>query len=147
MMRISGAAAVLLLAAAAIAGCSGSKKEPSTAIANPDIFPANYRNQIATLLLTNLKDPADFRGALIGQPTLKPVGDSRHYIVCVQLNGRGFRKDKVAIYLGGSITQYIDATPEQCADAAYQPFRELDAQTPSSAPMVPSRPGFGEAPK
>jgi hypothetical protein len=30
------------------------------------------------------------------------------------------------------MTQFIDATPEQCADAVYQPFKELEAATPSA---------------
>jgi hypothetical protein len=28
------------------------------------------------------------------------------------------------------ISQFIDATPEQCGDAAYQPFKELDTAVP-----------------
>jgi hypothetical protein len=30
------------------------------------------------------------------------------------------------------MTQFIDATPEQCANAAYQPFKELDAAVPAA---------------
>ena len=60
-------------------------------------------------------------------------GDNPHYIVCVQFNGHGQIKNKVAIYLAGEITQFVDATPEQCGDAAYQPFKELEAEAPSSS--------------
>jgi hypothetical protein len=36
------------------------------------------------------------------------------------------------VFLSGRMTQFVDATPAQCADAAYQPFRELDAATPAT---------------
>jgi len=121
-----------LLAAVAVAGCGTAKKEQKTAtIADPNAFPSNYRNQIARFLKLTLHDPTDFRGAFIAQPVLKPVGDGQHYVVCIQLNGHGQRKNKVALYLGGEITQYLDSTPAQCADAAYQPFKELEAEQPT----------------
>ena len=67
----------------------------------------------------------------IAEPALKPVGPSQHYVVCVQFNPRGqIKTTKAAVYLSGQMTQFIDATPEQCADAVYQPFKELEAATP-----------------
>jgi hypothetical protein len=121
-----------LLAAAVIAGCSTAKKQqPIPAAADPNAFPANYRAQVARYLAQNLKDPADFHGALIAQPALKKVGDTQHYVVCIQLNGRNRRKDKVAIYLSAEINQYVDSTPEQCGDAAYQPLKELENEKPN----------------
>jgi hypothetical protein len=125
----------MLLSAITLAGCSGfggSKKDQTPAV-DANIYPANYRAQVATLLATQLADRADFHGALIAPPVLKPVGDNPHYIVCVQFNGRGLIRNKVAIYLAGEITQLITATPEQCSDAAFQPFKELEAETPSSS--------------
>jgi len=86
--------------------------------------------QIATFLRTELVARDDFRGALIGAPTLKPVGSSEHIIVCLQFPRRIEHRDKVVIYLAGSITQYVDSKPEQCADAAYEPFQELAGVTP-----------------
>src|ERR1700730_15650141 len=133
-MRICRIHAIMLLSAMSLVGCSGfggSKKDQPAVDAN--IYPANYRAQVATLLGTQLTDRADFHGALISPPVLKPVGDNPHYIVCVQFNGRGQVRNKVAIYLAGEITQLITATPEQCGDAAYQPFKELEAETPSSS--------------
>jgi len=122
-----------LLAAAVIAGCSGSaKKQPPTpAAADPNVFPANYRAQVVRFLAQNLSDAADFRGALIAQPALKRVGDTQHYVVCIQLNGHNRRKDRVAIYLSGELNQYVDSTPEQCGDAAYQPLKELENEKPN----------------
>jgi len=131
-----------------LAGCSGfggSKKDQAISAADANVYPANYRAQVATLLATQLTDRADFHGALIAQPVLKPVGDNPHYIVCIQFNGRGQVKNKVAIYLAGEITQFIPPTPEQCGDAAYQPFKELEAETPSSSLF--GRSDFGLLPR
>jgi hypothetical protein len=119
-------AIALTLAAAVIAGCSTPKP-----VVDANVMPTDYRNQIATYLGTVLIDRADFRLSLIGAPVLKPVGASEHYIVCVMLNGHNQHKEKVVVYLGPNINQFVDAAPGQCTDAAYQPFKELAALTPS----------------
>jgi hypothetical protein len=124
-MKIACLKVTLLLASLVIAGCS-----PKPAI-DPNVMPTDYRNQIATYLGTVLTDRADFRLSLIGAPVLKPAGASEHYIVCVMLNGHNQHKEKVVIYLGPNINQFVDAAPGQCTDAAYQPFKELAALSPS----------------
>ena len=123
----AGVAAAALLSMA-LAGCSSTKKEEAPV--DPNLYPANYRTQITEFLRQSLTNRADFRGALISPPVLKPVGDSPHYVVCVQFNGNSQVKTKVAIYFGGLLSQFIDATPDQCGDAAYQPFKELGAALP-----------------
>jgi hypothetical protein len=127
---------VCLLAALALGGCGGSSlfggpKRQAAPPADPNAFPANYRNQVATMLTTVLTNRADFHGALIAPPELKPVAESStpHYVVCLQLNARNPRT-KVVIYLEGIPTQFIDATPEQCTGVAYQSFTELELETP-----------------
>jgi hypothetical protein len=115
----------VLLASLAAGGCSTPKPEPAL-----DTYPANYKSQIATFLMTVLTDRADFRNALIAAPVMKPVGNSQHYVACVQLNGHNQHKDKAVIYLIGAINQYVDATPDQCAGAPYEPYKEL-------APLAP----------
>jgi hypothetical protein len=99
---------------------------------DPNHYPADYRMQVAHLLSTLLKDRADFYGAVISPPTLKPVAGSpnQHYVVCVQLNGHNVQRNKVVVYLAGQPTQFIDAGPQQCGDAAYQPFGELQTVKP-----------------
>ena len=116
----------LLLAPLAIAGCSNTPKPAVEA----NVLPTDYRNQIATYLGQVVTDRADFRNSMIGAPVLKPVGAGEHYIVCVMLNGHNQHKEKIVIYLGTNINQFVDATPGQCADAAYQPFKELAALLP-----------------
>jgi hypothetical protein len=129
-----------LLAVVALAGCSGGlpgfggpKSAQPVAAVDPNLYPSNYRAQIATMLATTLSNRADFQGTLISAPALKPVADSQiqHYVVCLQYSGRVEHKVKVVLFLAGVPTQYVDATPQQCSDAAYQPFTELERQLPN----------------
>ncbi len=129
VIRIGLASALAIMT---VAGCSGPKR-PAVPEADANTFPADYRNQIARYLGTQLTDRADFRGALISAPVLKPFGASQHYVVCLQFNGHNQIKNKMAIYLAGDITQFIDAKPEQCADAAFQPYKELEYALPSTS--------------
>ena len=131
-MTMQRAGALLLLAAGTLAGCSGFNKNQEPAAVDPNTFPANYRSQLVTFLRQSLTHRADFRGAMISEPALKPVGESQRYVVCVQFNPRSTIKTRVAVYLGGQMTQFVDATSEQCANAAFQPFKELDAAVPAA---------------
>jgi hypothetical protein len=124
------AAALLPFLAIVVAGCEINTKIPAAPAVDPNLYPQNYRKQIAIYLSQQLLDRADFRGTRISQPVLKPVGDTQHYIVCVQFSGHSEMKSKVAIYLAGQITQFVDSTPEQCGDAAYAPFTELEQTLP-----------------
>ena len=124
---------VLMLAAGALAGCSGFDKAQQAATADPNVFPANYRSALVAFLRRSLTNRSDFRGAMISEPALKQVGGSQHYVVCVQFNPQSTIKPKAAVYLAGQMTQFVDAAPEQCADAAYQPFKELEAANPAAA--------------
>ena len=120
----------LLPAVLSAAGCS--KKDDPQVAADSNAFPANYRKDIAKFLTQSLTNRADFRGAMISEPAMKPVEDSQHYVVCVQFNPNSPIKTKAVVFLGGRMTQFVDSTPAQCADAAYQPFKELDAATPAT---------------
>ena len=126
MKIVFSSTALLLAASVVIAGCSSTPKPAADA----NVLPTDYRNQVATYLGQVVSDRADFRSSLIGAPVLKQVGASEHYVVCVMLNGRNQHKEKLVIYLGANINQFLDATPGQCADAAYQPFKELAALLP-----------------
>jgi len=126
--NLCGGIAAALLAIAA-AGCSITK-QPDIPIVDPNLYPQNYRKDIAIYVSQQLLDRADFRGARISQPALKQVGDSQHYVVCLQFNGHSEIKNKVALFLAGDITQFVDSTPAQCGDAAYQPFTELEQTLP-----------------
>jgi hypothetical protein len=127
-LRAAAAAALLSIAVAGCSGLGGPKKQDAPT--DPNAYPANYRTQISQFLAQSLTSRADFHGAMISTPTLKQVGDNPRYIVCLQFNGNGQIKNKVAIYFAGMISQFVDSTPEQCGDAAYQPFKELGAALP-----------------
>ena len=137
-MTMARATMAALLAGIALAGCSsgfnfgGPKKKQPDVVVDTNIYPANYRTQIVIMLRSILSNRGDFIGTLIAPPALKPVADSSipHYVVCLQFNRPDGPKTKVVIYLGGEPQQYIDAKPEQCAGAAYQPFTELQAALP-----------------
>ena len=123
---------VVMLAAGALAGCSGFSKTQQATTPDPNVVPANYRSTLLAFLRRSLTNRADFRGAMISEPAIKPVEGSQHYVICVQFNPQSKIKTKAAVYLSGQMTQFIDATPEQCADAAFQPFTELDAANPAA---------------
>jgi hypothetical protein len=127
----AGVAAALLTVA--VAGCSGfgGAKKQDAALADPNAYPVSYGTQIAQFLRQSLTARADYRGALISQPALKTVGDAQRYVVCVQFNASSQINNKVAIYYGGTMSQFIDSTPEQCGDAVYQPFKELESMPPA----------------
>jgi hypothetical protein len=127
IMSLHRASMVLMLAAGALAGCS---KDKQTAAIDPNALPTNYRSTLVAFLRQSLTNRADFRGAMISEPALKPVGPSQHYVVCLQFNPRSQIKTKAAVFLSGQMSQFIDATSDQCADAAYQPFKELEAASP-----------------
>jgi hypothetical protein len=120
----------LLPAVLALAGCS--KKDQPQIASDPNAFPANYRKDITTFLRQSLTNRADFHGAMISEPAIKPVEESDHYVVCVQFNPKSPIKTKAVVFLGGQMTQFVDATPAQCDGAVYQPFKELDAATPAA---------------
>ena len=120
---------VVLASALALAACSSDKKEPEE---NPNVFPADYKNEILTTMTTMLDDPTNVRNAYISDPILRAAGKNERYIVCVRSHSRNISrqyagsKDRIAIFYGGHLNQLIDATKEQCGNAAYKPFPELE---------------------
>jgi hypothetical protein len=125
------AACLLAILAVSFAGCSFNTQKPVTPAVDPNLYPQNYRKTLAVYLSQELSDRADFFGARVSQAVLKPVGGSEpHYVVCLQFNARSQIKSKMVIYLAGQITQFVDAEPEQCSDAVYQPFTELEQVVP-----------------
>jgi hypothetical protein len=119
---------VLAAVAMTAAACSTAPKSGQPEI-DPNAYPADYRGQIVGFLRQSLVERADFRGALISPPVLRPIGDSQRYMVCVQFNGHSQAKTKVAIYFQGKMAQFLDTTG-QCAGAAYEPFKELEGAIP-----------------
>jgi hypothetical protein len=123
------ASALALVLALVLGACSSDKKEPEE---NPNVFPADYKTEILATMTTTLDDPTNVRNAYISDPILRAAGKNERYIVCVRSDSRDISKqysgskDRIAIFYGGHLNQLIDATKEQCGNAAYKPFPELE---------------------
>jgi len=123
------ASALALAVAFVLAACSSDKKEPEE---NPNVFPADYKNEILTTMTTTLDDPTNVRNAYISDPMLRALVKDERYTVCVRSDSRNISrqysgsKDRIAIFYAGHLNQLIDATKEQCGNAAYKPFPELE---------------------
>jgi len=120
---------LVLALALSLADCSSSSKEPEE---NSNLFPADYKNEILNTMTSTLDDPTNVRDAYITDPTLRAAGSEQRYVVCVRSDSRNANKqytgskDRIGYFYGGHLNQLIDATKEQCGNAAYKPFPELE---------------------
>jgi hypothetical protein len=124
------------VAAAASSGC-GTDHAREMREERAAVFPANYRTELIAFMKTYLNDPTNVRDAYIAEPTMKPFGAQDRYVVCVRYNARNTdgryigSKDGMALFDGGRFDRMIDQfnsrVVNQCADAAYKPFPELEA--------------------
>jgi hypothetical protein len=94
--------------------------------------PTNYKAEILAAMHAYFNDPTGIRDAAISQPMLKRVDSGTRYIVCVRFNAKqkgttyaGVR-DFAAVFLGGRFDRFVETPREQCADATYAPFPELE---------------------
>ena len=121
----------ILMAAVAsmLAACTSSSKDTPV---DPNLFPTNYKQEILDTLTRTLDDPTNVREAYISDPALGPVDKEQRYTVCVRYNARGVSRryegstDHIAYFYGGHLNQLIEASKEQCGNAAYKPFAELE---------------------
>jgi hypothetical protein len=117
----------LLAVALAACGSDTGNKEP-----DPNIVPVNYKQEIIDTLAKVLDDPTNVREAFVSEPVLRPVGRDQRYTVCVRYNARNLLreyigvKDRIGYFYGGHLNQLVEATKEQCGNAAYKPFPELE---------------------
>jgi hypothetical protein len=118
--------AAIAVAALALSGCSSFGYGEAEKPVEPNVFPAEYRAGLMTFLQTNPFGLVGAREASLSQPELKAFGNENRYVACLQVAGPDWRKNKMIVYFGGTINQFIDAG-EQCNGAAYQPYPELPA--------------------
>jgi hypothetical protein len=109
----------------ALAHCSSFSTPPSRV--DPNVFPANYKASVMTFVQANAYGMAGAISAELSPPVLKPFGTDSRYVACVRAAGPNWRKEKMVVFYGGEINQFVDATEEACKDAAYTPFPELPA--------------------
>jgi hypothetical protein len=118
----------VLAAAASLAACSNNKE----VTVDPNLAPTDYRREILITLQKSLDLPTNVREAAISDPVLRSTGQDQRYSVCVRENSRDssgqYRgvKEHIGWFYGGRLNQLIDATPGQCAGAAYRPWPELE---------------------
>ena len=129
MARCVASLCLLSAVALSLVACSSSKKEPED---NPNLFPADYKNEILLTMTNTLENPTNVRTAYISDPVLRLVGKNERYVVCVRSNSRNASnhytgsKDRIALFYDGHLNQLIEATKEQCGSTAYKPFPELE---------------------
>jgi len=126
-MAVFGAATALTLG-----GCSSFNGPPPNGV-DPNVFPANYKAQLMTFLQTNAVGMVGVTSAQLAPPTLKPFGSESRYVACLNAAGaddirrQNWHKEKMFVFYGGEINQFVDATDEGCKGAPYAPFPELPA--------------------
>jgi len=129
MVRCAARLCLLSALAACLVACSSDKKQAEE---NPNVFPADYKNEILVTLTNTLDDPTNIRSASITDPFVRLAGKEERYLVCMRFDARNLNRhytgitDRVAIFYGGHLNQIVDATKEQCGNAVYKPFPELE---------------------
>jgi hypothetical protein len=116
--------------AAALAACAPDK----TPNAESNVVPARYKDEIIETLrkVFEKNDTTSVTNALISDPALRPVGSEQHYTVCIRYTAHGTaynltaNAERIAYFYGGHLNQLVEASKEQCGNAAYKPFPELD---------------------
>lgn len=129
---------VAALAGAALAACASGEREleggETKGGIGVNVFPDRYRAEIISYQRTYLNDPTGIRSAAVTQPAIRKVGSVERYVVCVRFNAKAAGgtysgvRDHIAIFLAGKLDQMV-ATREECKDAAYEPFPELERLT------------------
>jgi len=123
--------AVLAACASGDRDLSGGETKGGVSV---NIFPDKYRAEILAYQRSYLNDPTGIRAAAITQPVLRKVGSIERYVVCVRFNAKAAGgtyagvRDHLAIFLAGKLDQ-MGATREECRDASYEPFPELERLT------------------
>jgi hypothetical protein len=126
-LRASRRTAAGALTAFVLAGCSSfGIGQPEPPPVDPNVLPADYKSGLMTFLQVNPFNLVGAREAEVSPPELKAFGNESRYVACLRVAGPEWRKEKMIVYYGGAINQFVDAT-ELCKSAAYQPFPELPA--------------------
>lgn len=130
---IRKAAGTILFSALVLALAACSSDYTKTPPVNPNIYPTRYKQQIIATLRNILSDPTHVRNGMISDPVLAPIGNDQRYVSCVRFSERDFQTKqygepdtRVAYFYGGELNQLVKAEGEQCAQANYKPFPEVE---------------------
>ncbi len=80
-----------------------------------------------TFVQTNASGMVGATSAELSAPALRPFGSESRYVACLNAAGPDWRKQKMFVFYGGEINQFIDASEEACKGAPFAPFPELPA--------------------
>jgi hypothetical protein len=128
--RRFGPQLLLLAFALALSACAANRNREVR-----DPHPENYKPDILAMLHVYLRDPTQIRDAAVSEPTPVLVGTTNRYVVCLRFNAKKSSgeyagvKQYMAIFVAGRLDQMVEAKPEQCAAADYQPFPEAEKLT------------------
>ncbi len=129
-MRGATTLAVLLIAGALSACTSDTPRVETKGCESVNVYPANYKPEVLAYLRNYLNDLTGIREAGITVPAVRQFGSVERYAVCVRFSARtpgasATGRDYVAVFLAGKLDQMV-AAREQCANATYEPFPELE---------------------
>jgi hypothetical protein len=133
-LRRGGTTHGVVALALALAGCGSFNLNGAQPPAvDPNILPANPKAVVMSFLQQDPFFLVGAREAALSAPELKPFGTESRYVVCLRATGPDLHKEKMFVFYGGEVNQYVDATPEACGTANYQPFPELPAMLARTA--------------
>lgn len=122
-----------------LAGCAAIEwdQQAQQHAAEVNVVPTNYRGEIATAMRVYLNDPSNVRDAYVSEPALKTLEGMERYTSCVRYNAKksggqyAGSKDSIVTFRAGRLDRIIDNVfvREQCKDAAYQRFPEMEKLT------------------
>jgi hypothetical protein len=125
-----------VLLALMLGACSGFGGSSTPAATDANTFPKNYRQEVAEFMRRSLENPVKVKDAFISEPALKPVAGMTHYVSCVRFNPRNTEgqyqgnTERIALFLGGRLNQFLPMERDACAGAAYQRFPEAEVLVP-----------------
>jgi hypothetical protein len=129
--RLAGLVVGLLLPLCGCAHAPAPSDPPSPIEAEINVSPTDYKREILAAMHAYLNDPTGIRDASISEPAIKVVGNVRRYVVCLRFDAKkrgsdyAGTKDVAAVFMVGRFDHFVDKPKEQCADAVYSPFPEL----------------------
>lgn len=112
----------MLAAVVAVTAGACSSKEAKI---EENIYPTEYKAQIVKLMRNQSEYRLNLRDAYVAPPLMKAYQSSARYISCIRFTVKDESKEMAAFFFSGSVTQVVNAPPELCANAAYEPFPEL----------------------
>jgi hypothetical protein len=129
MVRNAARLVLLSALAAAVAACTPDKPKVEM-----NILPTHYKEEIVETLrkLFSTNDTTSVTNAMITDPVLRPVDKEQQYTICVRYTAHSAaykltaNAERIGYFYGGHLNQLVEASKEQCGNAAYKPFPELD---------------------